>query len=72
MKTFGREYKAKILDRILVELTFVRPGIQAVLLESAKDFFYVLPVRDKTVNSMPCLHLLTLLIQLIQDVIKAK
>jgi hypothetical protein len=50
MKTFGGEHKTKILDCILVELTFVRPDVQAVLLESAKDFFYVLPVRGEVVG----------------------
>jgi hypothetical protein len=50
MKTFGGEHKTKILDRILVELTFVRPDVQAVLSELTKDFFYVLPVRGKVVG----------------------
>jgi hypothetical protein len=49
-KTFGGEHKAKILNRILVELAFVRLDVQAVLSESAKDFFYVLPVRGKVVG----------------------
>jgi hypothetical protein len=49
-KTFGGEHKAEILDHILVKLAFVRPDVQAVLSESAKDFFYVLPVGGEVVG----------------------
>ncbi|KIK25614.1 hypothetical protein PISMIDRAFT_96649, partial [Pisolithus microcarpus 441] len=50
-QTRGREDIAKVLDRVLMELTLFRFGIQAVVAQVAKYLFYMFSVMgiDKDV-----------------------